>query len=123
MPLALMDLSSFWQSTITYLSGKAVNSYPVAGYGWGMVLSGLGVINDLNSYYHFWHWQLAICLPLFLVLAKWIKKKIRVWKIVFAYGFLTSVFWYFSRYFNNSHLGYLSLVCITAWGFYEAEER
>ena len=77
-----------------------------------------GIITDVNAYYPFWIWQLVICLPLAVVLFRWLKKSPKVWRLIICYGVFTLVFWYFSRYFNNSHLGYLSIVFLTAyfWG-------
>jgi uncharacterized membrane protein len=113
LPFFLWDPPAFWQGTVAYLSGGTEHSYPIAGYGWGMVLSQWGVIQDKFMAYPFWLWQLAIGLPLMAVLIKWLSKSPKVSRLIFSYGFFTFIFWYFSRYFNNSHLGYLTMVFIT----------
>ncbi len=123
LPFAAWDFKTFWQSTIGYLSGTVEHSYPVSGYGVGMVLNQIGVIKDLNAYYPFWIWQLAVGIPLLAVLMRWLVKSPSVWRLITGYGIFTFVFWYFSRYFNNSHLGYLSMVFISAYGFYQAEKE
>ncbi len=114
-PFFVWDPKAFLDSTVFYLSGTAPNSYPISGYGWGMVLGQIGVIENLHDYYPFWIWQLAICLPLALFLLRWLAKSYEVKRLIICYGIFTFVFWYFSRYFNNSHLGYLSMVFITAY--------
>ena len=122
MPFFLWDAKAFIESTILYLSGNAPHSYPVSGYGWGMVLKQLGVIKDTMAYYPFLFWQIAICLPLFFILAKWLSKNPQVNRLIVVYGIFTFVFWYFSRYFNNSHLGYLTTVFITGY-FWPLNEK
>ena len=115
LPFAFWDTGAFWQSTVGYLSGKAEHSYPVSGYGWGMVLKQWGLVKDATAYYPFWIWQLIFGLPLLLFLLKWLSKRVIVSRLITCYGIFTFVFWYFSRYFNNSHLGYLSMVFLTAF--------
>lgn len=124
IPFLIWDKSSFINSTVFYLSGKAVNSYPISGYGWGMVLQELGIIRDLNAYYPFWIWQLIFCLPLAIYLIGRLRKSVTVGELIVAYGIFTFAYWYFSRYFNNSHLGFLSMVFVSAyfWQFASASK-
>jgi len=115
LPFFLWGPKAFLDSTIFYLAGSISHSYPIAGYGWGMVLHQRGLIGDLNAYYPFWLWQLLFCLPLAIGLLLWLRKSTTVERLIVCYGLFTFVFWYFSRYFNNSHLGYLSMVFVTAY--------
>lgn len=114
-PFFLWEPQKFLASTVFYLAGATANSYPVSGYGWGMVLYQAGIIKDLSAYYPFWLWQLAFGLPLMAGLLWWLAKMPGVSRLIICYGLFTFVFWYFSRYFNNSHLAYLSTVFITAY--------
>lgn len=107
LPFFLWAPQKFLDSTVFYLSGNVPNSYPVAGYGWGMVLAG----TDYPS----WIWQAAVGLPLVAILFFWLAKSPKVGRLIICYGVFTLVFWYFSRYFNNSHLGYLSMVFLTGY--------
>lgn len=121
-PFLLWDYRSFLDSTIFYLSGSAPNSYPISGYGFGKLLNQLGVIKDIHQYFPFHIVQLLIGLPLFLLLLKYLKKNLSVSRLILVYGIFLIVFWYFSRYFNNSHLGYLSMVFITAYFWPQPKE-
>ena len=114
-PFLLWDYRSFLDSTVFYLSGSTTNSYPILGYGLGSLLREFGFIKNSNSYYPFWIWQTLIGLPLMIWLINWQKKENSVQKLIIIYGIFLFVFWYFSRYLNNSHLGYLSMVFITAY--------
>ncbi|MBI2031277.1 MAG: DUF2029 domain-containing protein [Candidatus Levybacteria bacterium] len=115
LPFFFWNPGAYLDSTIFYLSGNTLHSYPISGYGFGSVLKEFGIISDVYSYYPFWIWQVAVGLPLIIFLIKWQRKENTIQKLLLAYGIFLIVFWYFSRYLNNSHLGYLSMVFITAY--------
>lgn len=109
-PFLLWDARAFIESVILYLSGGTATSYPVSGYGLGMVLFDAGVITDIHAYYPFIYWQIAFAVPLFIVLMRWYRGKPVESRMIVSYAVFLTVYWYMSRYFNNSHLGYLSMV-------------
>ncbi len=115
LPFFLWNPKAFVDSTIYYLSGNVAHAYPIAGYGFGMLLNQVGFIKNLNAYYPFWIWQAIIALPLLVVLILWQRKENSLQRLLLAYGLFLFVFWYFSRYFHNSHLGYLSMIFIAAY--------
>ena len=115
LPFIFWDAKAYFESTIFYLSGNTANSYPIAGYGFGKFLNQAGVIRDVHSYYPFWIWQAVIGIPLLAYLISWLKKENSIQRLVISYAIFLLVFWYFSRYFNNSHLGYISMVLLTAY--------
>lgn len=114
-PFFIWNAKGFLDSTLFYLSGNTIHGYPISGYGLGMVLYQMGIIKDINSYYPFQIWQAVLGIPLAIVLIKNLKNNLNVSRLVLIYGIFLFVFWYFSRYLNNSHLGYLSMVFITAY--------
>lgn len=122
LPFFLWDPKSFLDSTLFYLSGNTANGYPISGYGWGMILTQMGIIRDANQYYPFQIWQALMGIPLAIVLFKNLKNNLTVSRLILIYGIFLFVFWYFSRYLNNSHLGYLSVVFITAYFWPETDE-
>lgn len=115
LPFLVWNSKAFLDSTIFYLSGNIEGSYPIAGYGLGKLLSEVGIIKDLNANYPFWIWQLLLGFPVLILLVDWLKKDNSVFRLIVSYGIFLFVFWYLSRYFNNSHLGFLSLIFITAY--------
>lgn len=121
LPFLLWNAQAFIDSTVLYLSGSTPNSYPISGYGWGMVLHQVGMIKDLYAYYPFVIWQIILCAPIFIFLVKFLGREPSVRRLVISYGIFLFIFWYFSRYFNNSHLAYLSTVFITAYFWPENE--
>lgn len=123
LPFFLWDKKAFLDSTVFYLSGNTSYSYPVSGYGWGKVLNEFGYIKDVSKYYPFWIWQLAIGGPLLIILLSYLKRNKTVKNLILFYGVFTFVFWYFSRYFNNSHLGFLSSVFLSAYFWPDKNEK
>lgn len=122
LPFFLWDQKAFLDSIILYLSGSTVNSYPISGYGFGKFLQEVGVITNPQKYYPFIIWQLIIGLPALFVLIRFLQKKPAVPRLIVSYGIFLFIFWYFSRYFNNSHLGYLSMVFLIAY-FWPEDEK
>ncbi len=122
-PFFLLDPKAFIDSTVFYLSGGGTGGYPVAGYGWGMVLWGLGFIKDLHAQYPFSLWQAVFGLPVLLVLLGFLRKRPVLSSVWFGYAVFLFVIWYFSRYFNNSHLGYLSSLFVLAGCFRLDEQK
>lgn len=114
-PFIVWDAKSFFDSTIFYLSGSTSSSYPISGYGLGSLLFEWGFIKDLHQYYPFHIWQILVGIPLLIVLFRFLKKAPSVARLILVYGIFLFVSWYFFRYFNNSHLGYLSMVFMTAY--------
>lgn len=115
IPFFLWNPKAFVDSTILYLAGNTEHSYPISGYGFGMLLHQFGFIKDLNSAYPFLLWQIVIVVPSLIVLFYYLKKQHNVRMLILTYGVLTFIYWYFSRYFNNSHLGYLTLIFLAAY--------
>jgi len=114
LPFMLPNPQAFFDSIVFYLSGNAPHSYPVSGYGLGMVLYNAGIINNIHAYYPFVLWQVVICIPLFIVLVRWLWHKPTQSKLLMVYAVFLMVYWYLSRYFNNSHLGFLSMLFVLA---------
>ncbi len=122
LPFFVWDPKAYLESTIFYLSGNAQHSYPIAGYGLGSILKDIGIIKSSNQYYPFWIWQTIVGLPLIIWLIYWQKKENTVKRLIIVYALFLFVFWYLSRYFNNSHLGYISMLLITTY-FWPEEDK
>lgn len=110
MPFLVWDARAFFDSVIFYLSGNAVHSYPVSGYGLGMLLYEFGVIKNIHDTYPFAIWQMLMGLPVLVTTLWWLAKKPMLSRLILGYGISLFVIWYTSRYFNNSHIGYLTSV-------------
>lgn len=123
LPFLFWDSGAFISSTVLYLSGNTEHSYPISGYGLGSVLLQYHVISDKFSEYPFLIWQLLICVPLFIVLMRFMKKNPTIKNMIISYAVFLFVYWYLSRYFNNSHIAYISYVLIAAYFWPEDDEQ
>lgn len=107
-PFFLWDARAYIDSTVSFLSGNSQSGYPIAGYGLGMLLYSSGIIRDIHAYYPFALWQAVFGLPALVVSLWFLWKKPTMSRFFFGYGVTLLVIWYMSRYFNNSHLGYVA---------------
>lgn len=114
-PFLLWNSKAFLDSTVFYLAGNDIHSYPISGYGFGMVAYQFGWIKNVHAYYPFTLWEIGLGIPTLFALGYLLWKRPTIPMLIFSYGIFLFVFWYFSRYFNNSHLGYLSMVFLTAY--------
>lgn len=122
LPFVVWDSNAFMNSVVFYLTGNTATSYPVSGYGLGMMLYDFGVIRDIHAYYPFVYWQIAVALPVFIALIYWLWQKPSASRLLLSYAVFLMVYWYLSRYFNNSHLGYLSMLFVLG-GLKAADEK
>jgi hypothetical protein len=109
-PFLLWDYRAFIESVILYLSGGTSTSYPVSGYGLSMMLYEFGFISDRHAYYPFIIWQILFGLPVLIASIMWLIKSPRMGRLLVGYAVTLSVVWYTSRYFNNSHMAFLSSI-------------
>lgn len=119
-PFLIWDSQAFINSTFRYLSGSLETAYPISGYGLGKLMVARGWV-DAHQYHPFWIYQAVVGLPLAGFLISQMKKRKSLSFLVFSYTIFLFVFWYFSRYFNNNHVSFLSLLLIAAWFFHEKE--
>ena len=123
VPFVLWNPNAFLNSTVLYLSGNTLHSYPISGYGLGALLHQVGVIKDLNASYPFIIWQVIVIAPVLSYLLYLLKKNTNVRTLILTYALLALVYWYLSRYFNNSHMGYLTMVFLTAYFWPESSDK
>lgn len=108
LPFLLWDWRAFIDSVVFYLSGNSVHSYPISGYGLGMLLMGWGVIRNIHDTYPFAVWQALLGIPAIAAGIWWITKSKNMSTVIIVHAATLFVVWYISRYFNNSHVGYLA---------------
>jgi len=107
VPFLLWDAGAFMDDTYLYPAGQAASSYPIGGLGLGGLLLALGLIRDANSYFPFALFQAAFCLPLLIFLLRRQLSSNTVKQCWLGYGLLLLTTFFFSRYFNDSHLGFI----------------
>lgn len=123
LPFFFWDPKAFIDSTILYLSGNTEHAYPISGYGFGMLLNQFGIIKNTKDNFPFIIFQILICAPLLFYLINYLRKKNSVKTLILVYTIFLSIFWYFSRYFNNSHIAYISILITMAYFWPQQDER
>lgn len=111
-PFLMWDAKAFLDSVIFYLSGNSPNSYPISGYGLGMLLIGFGVISNTHAFYPFMMWQLTLGMLGLVAGIAALKKYQSIGFIFIIHAVTLFLFWYTSRYFNNSHVAYIATLLI-----------
>lgn len=106
-PFLWWDANAFINSVIFYLSGNTAHSYPISGYGLGMIFYSLGIVKNIHDSYPFIIWQIAIGLPIYVVCIRWLTREPKMSRLLIGYTTVLFVLWYLGRYFNNSHLGFI----------------
>lgn len=117
LPFFLWDKTAFINSIYYYINGGIPTSYPVSGFGFSRLLLSLNVIKNSSDYYPFWIWQLSLGLPTLFILLKKQAKDNNLSRMIFNYGLFLSVFWFLSRYFNDNHLVFITMIFASAYFF------
>lgn len=108
IPFLINNWSSFIDDIILYPAGKTINAYPIKGFGFGYLIYKMGIVENVFAYFPFWIWQLIFGLPLFLFLIYHQKFHNTLSTMLLNYGIFLLVFWFFSRFFHQNYIGYLS---------------
>lgn len=121
IPFFLWDPKAFLDSTVFFVSGNTPHSVPISGYGFSVLLMNFGIIDSAKDYHPFMLWQFLFAIPVLIILARKLRQNLSVKFLIIAYTIFLAVFWYFSRYFNDSHIGFISSLLIIAY-FFPIEE-
>lgn len=116
LPFFLLSPQAFFDSMFKYVGGGLQTSHQISGFGFSKFLLSLNFMNS-QDYYPFWIWQLAFGLPILLYLLKRQRDNNTIGQMLMGYGIFTFVYWFFSRYFYDSHFVYLSIIFIFAHFF------
>jgi uncharacterized membrane protein len=104
-PFLVANPRGFIDDTILYTSGGLHDAYFITGYGFSVILLGLGVIRHRTDYFPFLPFQ-----ALAAVVALWIgaRRFVRLPSIgrwMAGYVLVLFAFLFFSRFLNDSYLG------------------
>ncbi len=110
LPWFLWNPPAFIDDVINYLTGSSITSYPISGIGFGSWLISVGLLSSNTAQFPFGIFQLAIGLPLLLIVLRrqWTEKNLNT--AVAGYGLILFVLQFFSRLFNDNYLGLIIAV-------------
>ena len=115
LPFILWDARAFYQDIYAYPAGILPTSYPINGYGLSVAFYKLGVVNKITDYLPMWILQIPIVLLIAYGLIKKQVKNNNLNQLIFNYALTIFVFWFFSRFFHDSYLGFVSQLFLIAY--------
>jgi hypothetical protein len=123
IPFLVWDAYSFFEDIYLFPSGAITTSYPITGYGFSQLLLSLGFLKSMTDPYPSLIPQMIFGIPILLFFAWYIKQQQSITSVLLGYMSLLFVFWIFSRFFMNSYVGYLSMICLLIMIFFQVEDE
>jgi len=121
-PFIIWDPLAFWQDIYQYPAGTIATSYHINGYGFSMLLYTRGLIESIYSAYPGWAFQIPLGGILFVFLYKWQKRRNTVSQTMVNSALFLFLFWFFSRFFHDNYIGYLSILFMIAYFTHEEQD-
>ena len=110
LPFVFWDTAAFLDDTLLYASGLSATSFPIWGIGFGRLLLASGLVASPEAYFPFWLPQIVAGLPLLIWLLRWQQKENHLGRLLLGFGLFTSVLLFFSRFFLDAYVGYLTVL-------------
>jgi len=121
IPFLVWDATSFIQDIYLYPAGNLQTSLEIKGFGFTEALRALGFIYHRQGSYPILLWEFLIGIPTLIFLLIKLKANHSISFLIFSYAIFLCVFWYFSRFFVDNYVGYLSMLLIAGIIFREKE--
>lgn len=118
-PFIIWGFKDFFDDIYRYPAGTIISNYPMIGYGLSYFIYLAGFVKSIWGYFPFWIIQAVVGLPLFFYLIRKQRENNTLSQLFFSYGIFLFVFWFFSRFFQENYLSFLSLIFLSAWLFEE----
>ncbi|MFA5070287.1 MAG: hypothetical protein WC528_03315 [Patescibacteria group bacterium] len=114
-PFLIWGFDDFIDDIYRYPAGSIASNFPAIGYGFSRLFYLAGFMPSPWSYFPFWIFQAFFGLPLFYFLIKKQMKNNNLSALFINYGLFLLVFWFFSRFFNDNYISYLSLIFLAGY--------
>jgi hypothetical protein len=122
LPFVFWDSNAFLDDVWHYTAGSTQFAYPIKSWGFGGIALTLGWIGDPLDVFPFGVLQLIFGLPVLFLLIRYQLAQNTTGRMWLCYGLFTFVIAFFSRVFNDNHLGYiLTVFAIGALTEYEVD--
>lgn len=107
LPFLFWDATAFLDDVIQYPSGAGEFAYPIKSLGLGGIALALGWIPSHVSTFPFGVLQAAVGLPVLVLLCRYQIAANSLRRLWLSYGWMTLTIAFFSRVFNDNHLGFI----------------
>lgn len=108
VPFLFWDFHAFWDDIISFQSGAGggATNYPIKSLGFGALLPSMGLIEHNTDAFPFVSFQLILGVPILAVLLWMQQRQQTLNRLVLNYALFLIFILFFSRTFNDNHLGY-----------------
>ena len=111
LPFATWNWNAFFEDAVLFQSTQ----YPIWGYGFSEWLVASGALASRTAAFPFWVIQLAIGLPLLVVLARVQMRNNSIKAMLWAASGWSFAIAFFSRAFLDSHIGFILSLAVLAY--------
>jgi len=111
-PFIVWDAGSMWQDLVAYPAGTLETSFPINGYGLTNYLLQNGFIDSMYDYFPSWIPQLIVGIPLMIGFVILQRKSNSLGTTMRSYAIFMFAYWFFSRFFHDNYVGYVSELLI-----------
>lgn len=108
-PFIIWDARAFIDGNVGFLAGTVPHSYPIRGigtYGFSAVVLLAGLVRSAQSYFPFTLFEALAALPVLAIAIARLRRDPTARELQALYGLLVFVAFFFSRFFQDSGLGY-----------------
>ena len=102
-PFLLANPSAFWSDIVLYSSGGIPDAYPIAGFGFSMLLYQAGIIAHRTDTFPFSILQLLAMAPVLVIAARAFIRRPTLSRWMAGYVALLLAFSFFARFFNDNY--------------------
>ena len=112
LPFFFWDALAFIDDTLFYLIGISDTSFPIRGWGFSVLLYGLGMVDSQDTTFPFFIPQLLIGLPLLFLLLRHQWRTNTLTRLWLGFALFSFVVDYFSRFFNDNYVVFVLLALV-----------
>ena len=115
LPFLIWNPKAFYEAIIAYPLGITKNSYPINGFGAAVLLYKMGFARSVTDSLPIWKLQVPIVLFTGYLLLKRQKEQNSLANLVYHYAIFLFVFWFFSRFFHDNYVGFVSQLFLISY--------
>jgi hypothetical protein len=116
-PFLVWNAPALWAGTVGFVAGTVPHSYPIRGigaFGFGAVVLLGRLVSSPESYFPFTAIELLIAGPLLVILCWALAKRPHLPLLVSTYAVVMGFGYFFSRFLQDTNMGYVLLVVALA---------
>ncbi|MBI4675644.1 MAG: hypothetical protein HY741_28705 [Chloroflexi bacterium] len=114
LPFLFWDAASFYDDTVTYITGSGPNAFPIKGWGFGALMLFLQVIPTPDSAFPFGLFELVFGLPTLFFLLRYQRRENTLSQMWLGFAIFSFVVEFFSRFFADNYVIFILQALVIA---------